>query len=227
MLPKQTVKNRDAKHGTSIASSFDPVSPGGRNEAVGKPTDRSGVQADRALVDRCVAGDVKAWEELYAQCHRPLVASIQIMLGPQGHDVNLVDELAARVWYSLVADDGQRLAKYEPKREARLITFIRAVAKDIVGRHFRSERRRLQRERIAAREEPKHRISDQNSSVASLGAFLETLTAREKAFCGDYLLAAHLDASEMGCEQISIENARKLTSRVRRKLRKFVDYESS
>ena len=46
---------------------------------------------------------------LYAQCHEPLLLSIRIMLGPRNTDANLVDEIAARVWYALVANDGELL----------------------------------------------------------------------------------------------------------------------
>ncbi len=71
------------------------------------------LQADRQLVDRCLAGEVAAWEEFYAQCHKPLGTAIRIMLG-RPHDPNLVAEIAARVWYALVAKDGELLARYSP-----------------------------------------------------------------------------------------------------------------
>ena len=77
---------------------------------------KAGLSADAALASRCLAGDVAAWEELYAQCHEPLLVSIRVMLGPQSADASLVDEIAARVWYALVAKDGELLARYKPSR---------------------------------------------------------------------------------------------------------------
>ena len=76
----------------------------------------AGLCADGLLAKRCLAGEVAAWEELYAQCHEPLLISIRIMLGPQSADASLVDEIAARVWYALVANDGKLLSRYKPSR---------------------------------------------------------------------------------------------------------------
>ena len=73
------------------------------------------LQADRKLVDRCLAGEVAAWEEFYAQCHDPLCTAIRIILGRSHGDANLVDEIAARVWYALVADDGALWSGIRPR----------------------------------------------------------------------------------------------------------------
>ena len=104
-------------------------------------TDHEGIVADVALAKRGVAGEVAAWEQLHGQCHDALLATIQNMLGLQGADGGLTDEIAARVWYTLVANDGELLQRYKPKYGARLITFIGSIAKDEVSRHLRSERR--------------------------------------------------------------------------------------
>ena len=60
------------------------------------------LRADADLAKRCVDGEVAAWEELYAQCHQPLLVSIEMMLRPNNADRNLVDELAARAWYAQI-----------------------------------------------------------------------------------------------------------------------------
>ncbi|MHB8901515.1 MAG: RNA polymerase sigma factor, partial [Thermoguttaceae bacterium] len=104
--------------------------------------DKRLIRQEKKLVDRCVRGDVGAWEELYQKHPPPLLRSIAVLLGPKGTDRNLVDELAAQVWYSLVDQDGQLLGRFCPKRGARLNTFIRAVAKDVTSRYFRAEQRR-------------------------------------------------------------------------------------
>lgn len=102
--------------------------------------------ADARLAERCIAGEVAAWDELYAGCHDRLLASIVALLGGRSDDPNFVDEIAAQVWHALVKNDGELLLRYDPARGARLVTFIQTVAKDILNRHRRSERRRLDRE---------------------------------------------------------------------------------
>ena len=155
----------------------------------GKGAEATGARADGSLAQRCLAGEVDAWEQLYAQCHDPLLVSIGILLGRQSSDSNLVDEIAARVWYALVANDGELLARYDANRGARLITFLRALAKDEIARHFREEVRRRNRELSALRERPRHEERTLGQQVSSLTEFLCTLTPQEKIFCSDYLLA--------------------------------------
>jgi hypothetical protein len=155
----------------------------------GGGTDATGARADGLLVERCVAGEVAAWEQLYAQCHEPLLVSIGILLGRQSSDASLIDEIAARVWYDLVANDGELLARYDASRGARLITFLRALAKDEIVRHFREEVRRRNRELSALRERPRQQEKTLGQQLNSLAEFLCTLTPQEKTFCSEYLLA--------------------------------------
>ena len=222
----RTVKNHPEERETPEALYLGAVSRQGYGEAAGDQIDEAGIRADRELVDRCLAGEVGAWEELYEQCHRRLLVSIEIMLGPKGRDPDLVDELAARVWYALVANDEELLTRYEPQREARVISFIRSLAKDTVSRYFRSERRRRKRERVAARREPQHRVSAHKRPVDSLGTFLDTLTGRQRAFCDDHLLAPPADGGESVQQPTSAENARKLSHRIRKRLLRFIDHDS-
>ncbi|MBN1588467.1 MAG: hypothetical protein JW888_03040 [Pirellulales bacterium] len=181
--------------------------------------------ADKVLVDRCLAGEVAAWEELYLQCHDSLLATIDAILGEGKSDRNLVDEIAARVWYALVANDGQRLSAYSPDRGARLITFMRTVARDELGRHFRAERRRRRREILAAWGKPRYR-----SAVASppvlLGEFMATLTPQERDFCADHLLGASATDSPSGGRMLSAVNIRQITHQVYRKFVRFMGSDS-
>ena len=57
--------------------------------------------------------------------------------GRTGTIPELVDEITARVWYALVADDGKLLERYDPSRGARLITFLRALTKGVASGYFR------------------------------------------------------------------------------------------
>jgi len=178
------------------------------------------LRADELLAKRCLAGEVAAWEQLYAQCHEPLLVSVRIMLGPQSSDANLVDEIAARVWYALVANDGELLARYKPDRGARLITFMRALAKDEMVRYFRAEIRRRIRELTTLRERAPHRGEDGGQPFNSLAEFLGTLAPHERVFCGDYLLAEPSRAVE---QKYSRANIWQLSRRIRCKLLQFLD----
>jgi hypothetical protein len=152
--------------------------------------DLAALEADRQLAQRCVAGEVAAWEEFYAQCHDPLLAGVRVLLSGWTSDANLVDEIAAQVWYALVADDGKVLAKYDPARGGRLTTFMRAIAKGAVGQYLRSEQRRLDREREATYGKPPHHADDQDQVDSTVEEFLETLGPGERQFCDEHLLSS-------------------------------------
>jgi DNA-directed RNA polymerase specialized sigma24 family protein len=140
------------------------------------------------LAERCLAGEVAAWEDLYAQCHAPLIALIKGML--RAADTNLVDEIAARVWYALVANDGALLTRFDPSRGNRLITFMRAIARDEAKRYFRSEIRRRERETIATRERSIASKPDGPSPHVLVEEFLTTLSPGDRSFCLQHVLAA-------------------------------------
>ena len=177
------------------------------------------LQADRRLADRCLAGEVAAWEEFYAQCHDPLCTAIRIMLGRPHGDPNLVDEIAARVWYALVANDGKLLARYSPECGARLITFMRALARDEICRHFRAEIRRRQRECSSLRERSQRGGIDAGQSAIGLPDFLATLTPQEHSFCCEVLLAEPIPGGDISR---SASNIWQLTHRVYKKLLHFL-----
>lgn len=190
---------------------FEPEASGAKRRAV--------LRADKLLAKRCSAGEVAAWEELYTQCHEPLLVSIRIMLGQQSADASLVDEIAARVWYALVANDGELLSRYKPRRGTRLITFMRMLARDEIVRYIRSEVRRRNRELTALRERPQHQCQDGTQPANPLAEFLATLTPHERVFCNDYLLATPTGAVE---EEYTKSNIWQLSHRIRRKLLRFM-----
>lgn len=211
----QLISNSDAKPA--------PARKQVQSEQPARPVCRASwrnVKADAALVKRCLKGEVAAWEELYRQCHPPLLRSIEVMLGPQQRDIELIDELAARVWYALVAEDGKLLGRFDAKRNARLSTFIRAVAKDIVCRYQRSELRRHQREHEACRTHRRSGVTQPDDAALDLAEFQETLTAGEREFLGEQLNGRC--AKDEPVDQRSATSIWQLTSRIRRKLRRFL-----
>jgi len=200
-----------------------PISASAKQESDARPDhdgcSKAALRADAILAKRCVAGEVAAWEELYAQCHDRLCLSIKLMLGRLSSDPSLVDEIAARVWYALVANDGELLARYNPKRKARLITFMRTLAKGEISRHFRAELRRRERELVALRERPQHQGAESGQPTSSLSEFLGTLSPGERGFCNEHLLA---EGSDAGAVAYSSANIWQLTRRVYQKLARFL-----
>jgi len=192
--------------------------PADRTDSVRCDLDLGSAEEDRELIDRCLAGEVDAWEELYRRCHPPLLQSIKVLLEGGVCDPNRVDEISAKVWYALIEKDGRLLARFDPRRGARAITFLRTVAKTEVRRHFRRQRRRRRRERIALCGRPAHQPADDDQTTASLWEFLDALTGCERAFYNHQLGDA--DRKPLSA------NGRQLRHRIRAKLLRFLGREA-
>ncbi len=143
---------------------------------------RRAAQADRNLVDRCLAGDQFAWETLYRECHPALVDSVKILLRSYAADEELAEEIAARIWYLVVQDDGDLLNRFDAERDARLSAYLAALARYQVLTYFRSERRRHARESNAKRIDGTTHAESEGEPAARLDEFLATLSAREREF---------------------------------------------
>ena len=89
---KSAVEKVRAK-GTILRSPADQIAPG--------------IRRDRKLIDQCLAGEPTAWSQLYQACHEPLLVAIRAFLRDAAADTNLVDEIAARVWYAVVRHTGE------------------------------------------------------------------------------------------------------------------------
>ncbi len=206
------MKRRSAKR--EIAPSR--PSPGPPEQTpLAEVADSRDVSTDAAIVRRCVAGEVAAWERLYALCHPPLLAAIESMLRLANRDPTLVDEISARVWYALVENDGDLLERFDPDRGVRLITFMRALAKDEISRHFRAERRRRDRESSAIHHRTQHSAAE---ARAQFSEFLSTLTPHERQFTSEYLLSPPPGEDDPLQEPHSPANIWQLTRRIHRKL---------
>ena len=198
---------------------------GGTNTQSGKfHSHHDGAIADLHLVDRCLKGEVAAWEKLYAQCHEPLCAVIRSKLRQGTTDPNLVDEMAARVWYAVVKNDGELLSRYDPERGGRVITFLRAIARDEIARHFRSEHRRMEREVASLRERSRNPLKEVGVPIAaSFNEFIQTLTPHEQNFCESYLMSeAGESEGALKSSPYSSANIWQLTHRIYKKMRAFL-----
>jgi hypothetical protein len=176
---------------------------------------------DSHLVERCIGGEVAAWDELYHKCHAPLCTTIRIQLGRSGTDSHLVDEMAARVWYALVDRDGKQLAKYNPRRGS-ILTFIRLIARKEISHHFRAEQRRLKKELSSMVRKNQPRNLDPSDFLPTmLAEFLASLTPRERDFCYEHL---QISASESRMPANKLYSSASIWQLTRRIYKKFLSY---
>jgi hypothetical protein len=174
------------------------------------------VKKDRELVDQCLAGKPGAWSQMYARFQGSLLASIRAFLGRAGQDIHLIDEISARVWYALVRNDFELLARFDEARNCRFSTFLSVLAKTETRLLLRSERRRKVRELVASRPE----VESPDDNVLMDGEFLATLSPAEQVFFNEVLLSKYAPETEA---QYTLENLWQLRHRVRRKLEQFLE----
>ncbi|MBI2826666.1 MAG: hypothetical protein HYX69_18490 [Planctomycetia bacterium] len=178
---------------------------------------------DRSLVERCLDGDHSAWNELYDEFHEPLVLSIQLLLGRSAKRQDLVDDIAAKVWFTVVDEEGKLLGRFDASRGCRLSTFLAGIARNEISGYFRAERRRAIREARACRHREKS-VGDSHwhnllGLSSALTEFLGTLSPREREYCEGHLLAQSRQAGA----DYSAANRWQLHHRVRSKLWAFLD----
>lgn len=177
---------------------------------------------DRQLIDRCLTGDQHAWTDLYRQFHDSLILSIQVLLGRDACRHDLVEDIAAKVWFMSVDNEGALLRQFDAERGCRLSTYLACIARFEIASHFRSERRRAVREAHACRQ--RSSVTDDSHLHGPMGIgialreFLATLSPRESEFCSNYLLT-----SEPAEGDYSAANRWQLRHRVRVKLWAFLE----
>jgi len=59
------------------------------------------------------------------------------MLGPGRSDSSRVDEIASRVWYALVRNDGELFESFDPTRPKRLGASLREMARIEIMQYVR------------------------------------------------------------------------------------------
>jgi DNA-directed RNA polymerase specialized sigma24 family protein len=177
------------------------------------------METDLQLVTKCLHGEVEAWEQLYNHCHPVLLKGIRHMLGEAGKNPDLVDEIASRVWYSLVRDDGQLLARYDAARNARLSDYCLGVARIEILRHLREQRRRQLHELALGRRVGSGPPVSEWELAAAIEEFAVTLTPGERQFMERELTAAPSRNSD---QPLSQANVWQRCHRIRAKLIKFL-----
>lgn len=218
-----TLPRRRRKRDRAAGNAFDGHGSGNgappQGPAVPIDAEKAG---DQALVDRCRAGDDDAWAEIHAKCHAHLVKQIRYTLGDRARDENLVEEIAARVWFGLVADDGYLLERFQPEKGNGLGKYLAAIARFEVLRHQRGEYRRRRREQQTQATRHSTAMDHRRDADMALDVqdFVPQLTRREREFFHHVLLGN--DGETLG---ISAPNAWQLRHRIRRKLMAFLDLE--
>lgn len=180
------------------------------------------VLADRQLVDACLSGETGAWSVLYLQFHDSLVVSIRSFLGRSACDGSLVDEIAARVWYALVRNDFELLARFDVTRGCRLSTFLSVLAKTEARLLLRSERRRRVREQAVSRREAPAKAGGPATESLSEEEFVATLSPAERDFY-EVVLKSSLTEVRSPVSEYTPQNTWQLRHRVRKKLEKYLD----
>ncbi len=176
-----------------------------------------GAVSDDQIINSCLAGDSDAWNELYHRFHDPLLATIRSLYRTI-IDPNLVEEIAARVWYALIKDEHRLLVRFDPSREIRFTTYLALIVKSQAQQHFRDERRRRAREAVTSKplDSPclvEHEIA---LAVDFNDQFLKGLTPAEKKFYDRVLISVEQEAD------YTPENTWQLRHRVLAKLQAFL-----
>ena len=140
-------------------------------------------------------------------------------MGTGGHDANLVDEIAARVWYALVKDDFELLNRFDIRHGCRLSTFLSIVAKNEARLLLRSEKRRKVRELAASKHETESSPTTDVALSLSDEEFVLTLSPAERIFYFEVLI----DRQGTGSSTKYSEQYRwQLRHRIRKKLERFI-----
>jgi DNA-directed RNA polymerase specialized sigma24 family protein len=183
---------------------------------------------DRELVKRCINGDVGAWDAMFQSCQPRLLGTIRSLLRKYGRNASLAEEIASRVWFSLVGGDGDLLERYDASRGCRLTTFFAALARYELLEYWRSERRRRDREQTAADRRPVPSAKKSESFPVMWSEFVETLSRREREFLQQVLLKSDTKpVNGNAYPPLSQVNLWQLRSRVLAKLKRYSNEDKS
>lgn len=203
----------------SLAKGTSPRQAGG-----GIPT-RGQARRDQRLVKRCMAGEEPAWEQLYQRYHPKLVIAVKLLLGQDAGDLHLVDEMAARVWYTLLRDGGRLLASYDAERDSGLGAFLMGMARIEILRYMRAERRRRSYELIGGRKIlAEGRVPDWELA-AMMDEFTSMLTSQELEFMERFLLDEPGPEADPDVVELPATSVWQRRHRLRLKLQTYLDHQ--
>jgi len=83
------------------------------------------LEGDAQLVRSAALGEASAWSVLYTRFHERLCGRFgPFLAGMVPTGASQVDEIAARVWYSMVKTDFALLKRFDVARGCRFTTFL-------------------------------------------------------------------------------------------------------
>ncbi len=170
-----------------------------------------------------MAGEEPAWEQLYQQYHPQLVIAVKLLLGQDAGDLHLVDEMAARVWYTLLRDGGRLLASYDAERDSGLSAFLMGMARIEILRYMRAERRRRSYELIGGRKIlAEGRVPDWELATM-MDEFTSMLTSQELEFMERFLLDEPGPEADADVVELPATSVWQRRHRLRLKLQTYLD----
>jgi DNA-directed RNA polymerase specialized sigma24 family protein len=89
----------------------------------------------RVLVDRCLAGDGQAWNDLVRRFQPGLMSTVQRLLGKKARDAILVGDLVQEVWVLLWKNSCRLLRKFDGAK-GDLPAYLASLARQKVHHHF-------------------------------------------------------------------------------------------
>ncbi len=182
---------------------------------------RSSVLADRQLVDDCLTRKPGAWERMYNRAHPALMMAVRKHLGSRAGDQQLVEEIAAQVWYLLIQHDGELLDRFSTDRDRRLSSYLGGLAQNQVRTYDRGEQRRHAREAEATRSHRAGETIHESRNPLEMQDFLSTLTDWERQYVAWCMLPPGEKGTARGPFSVTENSDRQLRHRLKTKLKAF------
>ena len=144
--------------------------------------------------------------------------SIRRRLRARAVQLELIDEIASRVWCELVSDNGRALEEFDPARGS-LSTYLSLLGREHAHRLLKKRRRRSEREVRLGRRDPVDRSTPLGPTRLMMQEFSAGLTLRERRY-----LRIHLLKASDGCHAmpLSLQNIWQMKHRILQKFLRFL-----
>lgn len=187
---------------------------------------------DKALVERCIAGEPEAWEDLISLLTPVLRQGLSAIASRRGFRLppEDMDDLLSKVWEDLLRDDKRLLRIHRP--EASLERWILAIAVDRLLPRVRSqirEERRLEALRRASplpaypAEDLPDNLADRREQGSRLREAARNLPARERFAVGVFYWSGWSHRQIARALAIPVHQVGPLLQTARKQLRKLLD----
>jgi RNA polymerase sigma-70 factor (ECF subfamily) len=94
-----------------------------------------------AIIEKCVQGDVAAWEEFMSRYHR-LIAGVVFRTTQKWGETSplTIDDLIQDTYLKLCADDFRLLRAYDPKHPDAIFGYLKVITANVVHDRFKALR---------------------------------------------------------------------------------------